>query len=138
MIEGCFSIFERGMKGAYQHCAKKHLHRYVAEFERWYNNSVANGFHYAARAEGRRRKATYLQKPCRIGIHNAGSDLYREWCGWPGSNRHGRLSCRRLARWLPKPLCLPLPPHPQVGRSFRIALVGAGSRSLRLAVGIVS
>ena len=26
-IEGAFSIFKRGMKGTYQHCAKKHLHR---------------------------------------------------------------------------------------------------------------
>lgn len=25
-IEGYFSIFKRGMKGVYQHCAKKHLH----------------------------------------------------------------------------------------------------------------
>ena len=31
------------MKGVYQHCAKKHLHRYVAEFEFRYNNQVANG-----------------------------------------------------------------------------------------------
>lgn len=37
-IEGAFSIFKRGMKGIYQHCAKKHLHRYVAEFEFRYNN----------------------------------------------------------------------------------------------------
>ena len=36
-----FSIFKRGMKGVYQHCAKKHLHRYAAEFEFLYNN--ANG-----------------------------------------------------------------------------------------------
>ncbi len=26
-IEGYFSIFKRGMRGVYQHCAKKHLHR---------------------------------------------------------------------------------------------------------------
>ena len=32
-IEGYFSIFKRGMKGVYQHCAKKHLHRYMAEFD---------------------------------------------------------------------------------------------------------
>ncbi|NWE51396.1 transposase [Brevundimonas sp. P7753] len=31
-IEGFFSIFKRGMKGVYQHCAKKHMHRYLAEF----------------------------------------------------------------------------------------------------------
>ena len=29
-IEGYFSIFKRGMKGVYQHCSKKHLHRYWA------------------------------------------------------------------------------------------------------------
>ncbi len=32
-IEGYFSIFKRGMKSVYQHCAKKHLHRYLAEFD---------------------------------------------------------------------------------------------------------
>ena len=31
------------MKGVYQHCAKKYLHRYAAEFEFRYNNRVANG-----------------------------------------------------------------------------------------------
>ena len=30
--EGYFSIFKRGMKGIYQHCKEKHLHRYLAEF----------------------------------------------------------------------------------------------------------
>ena len=42
-VEGSFSIFKRGMKGVYQHCAEKHLHRYVAEFEFRYNNRVALG-----------------------------------------------------------------------------------------------
>lgn len=42
-LEGYFSIFKRGMKGVYQHCGKKHLHRYVAEFEFRYNNRVALG-----------------------------------------------------------------------------------------------
>ena len=42
-IEGYFSIFKRGMKGVYQHCAKKHLHRYAAEFEFRYNNRISNG-----------------------------------------------------------------------------------------------
>ncbi|CAM4367683.1 ISXO2-like transposase domain-containing protein [Novosphingobium lubricantis] len=37
-VEGYFSIFKRGMKGVYQHCAKKHLHRYVAEFNFRYSN----------------------------------------------------------------------------------------------------
>ena len=29
-VEGYFSIFKRGMRGVYQHCAEKHLHRYLA------------------------------------------------------------------------------------------------------------
>jgi hypothetical protein len=36
-IEGYFSIFKRGMKGVYQHCAEKNLHRYLAEFDFRYN-----------------------------------------------------------------------------------------------------
>jgi transposase-like protein len=36
-VEGFFSIFKRGMKGVYQHCKEKHLHRYLAEFEFRYN-----------------------------------------------------------------------------------------------------
>lgn len=50
-IEGAFSIFKRGMKGTYQHCAKKHLHRYVAEFEFRYTNRIATGFNDADRAD---------------------------------------------------------------------------------------
>ncbi|MBU1212253.1 MAG: transposase [Alphaproteobacteria bacterium] len=29
-VEGYFSLFKRGMKGACQHCSEKHLHRYLA------------------------------------------------------------------------------------------------------------
>ncbi|WP_316015222.1 IS1595 family transposase [Roseobacter sp. HKCCA0434] len=49
-VEGYFSIFKRGMKGTYQHCAKKHLHRYAAEFEFRYNNRAANGVNDTERA----------------------------------------------------------------------------------------
>ena len=42
-IEGYFSIFKRGMKGVYQHCSKKHLHRYLAEFDFRYSNRSATG-----------------------------------------------------------------------------------------------
>lgn len=42
-VEGYFSIFKRGMKGVYQHCKEKHLHRYLAEFDFRYNNRVATG-----------------------------------------------------------------------------------------------
>ena len=36
-VKGFFSIFKRGMKGDYQHCREKHLHRYLAEFDFRYN-----------------------------------------------------------------------------------------------------
>ena len=42
-VEGYFSIFKRGMKGVYQHCKEKHLHRYLAEFDFRYNHRVALG-----------------------------------------------------------------------------------------------
>jgi len=36
--EGYFSIFKRGMRGVYQHCKEKHLHRYLAEFDHRYKS----------------------------------------------------------------------------------------------------
>lgn len=50
-IEGFFSIFKRGMRGVYQHCAKKHLHRYLAEFDFRYSYRVKLGFNDEARTE---------------------------------------------------------------------------------------
>jgi transposase-like protein len=49
-LEGVFSVFKRGMKGVYQHCGEKHLHRYVAEFDFRYNNRSALGIEDAERA----------------------------------------------------------------------------------------
>jgi transposase-like protein len=48
--EGYFSIFKRGMKGVYQHCSEKHLHRYLAEFDFRYNNRIARGVNDGERA----------------------------------------------------------------------------------------
>ncbi|MGE5562088.1 MAG: IS1595 family transposase [Bacillota bacterium] len=42
-VEGYFSIFKRGMRGVYQWCAEKHLHRYLAEFDFRYSNREALG-----------------------------------------------------------------------------------------------
>lgn len=42
-VEGFYSIFKRGMKGVYQHCAEHHLHRYLAEFDLRYGNRIALG-----------------------------------------------------------------------------------------------
>lgn len=49
-IEGSFSIFKRGIRGIYQHCAKKHLHRYLAEFDFRYTHREATGFNDADRS----------------------------------------------------------------------------------------
>lgn len=50
-VEGFYSIFKRGMRGVYQHCSKKHLHRYVTEFDFRYSNRVALGVDDQARAD---------------------------------------------------------------------------------------
>jgi len=49
-VEGYFSIFKRGMKGIYQHCGEKHLHRYLAEYDFRYNHRVKLGYNDGDRA----------------------------------------------------------------------------------------
>lgn len=49
-VEGFYSIFKRGMKGVYQHCAEHHLHRYLAEFDFRYSNRIAMGVDDGTRA----------------------------------------------------------------------------------------
>ncbi|MGH6736082.1 MAG: IS1595 family transposase [Methyloceanibacter sp.] len=48
--EGYFAIFKRGMKGIYQHCAEKHLHRYLAEYDFRFNHRIALGCNDGERA----------------------------------------------------------------------------------------
>ena len=50
-LEGFFSVFKRGMRGTYQHCAEKHLHRYLAEFDFRFNNRSKLGIDDVARAD---------------------------------------------------------------------------------------
>ena len=42
-VEGYYSVFKKGMRGVYQHCGRKHLHRYAAEFDFRYSNREAAG-----------------------------------------------------------------------------------------------
>jgi hypothetical protein len=63
-VENYFSIFKRGMKGVYQHCSEKHLHRYLAEFDFRYSNRSKLGIEDEARTERalkgvRGRRLTY-------------------------------------------------------------------------------
>lgn len=69
-IEGRLSIFKRGMKGICQHCAEKHLHRYLAEFDFRYNNRVTLGVGDVRRAEAalagaKGKRLTYRLPRCR-------------------------------------------------------------------------
>jgi transposase-like protein len=48
--EGFFSILKRGMRGVYQHCSEKHLHRYLAEFAFRYNYRIRLGYDDETRA----------------------------------------------------------------------------------------
>ncbi len=50
-VEGFYSIFKRGMKGIYQHCSEKHLHRYLAEYDFRYSNRVRLGVDDVERTE---------------------------------------------------------------------------------------
>lgn len=49
-VEGYFSILKRGMRGIYQHCGEKHLHRYLAEYDFRFNHRSALGFNDGERA----------------------------------------------------------------------------------------
>jgi transposase-like protein len=49
-VESYFSVFKRGMKGTYQHCGERHLHRYLAEFDFRHNARVALGVNDEQRA----------------------------------------------------------------------------------------
>jgi hypothetical protein len=39
------------MKGVYQHCSEKHLHRYLGEFDFRYNTRASLGYNDLMRAE---------------------------------------------------------------------------------------
>ena len=66
-VENYFSVFKRGMRGVYQHCSEKHLHRYLAEFDFRYNNRAKLGVDDAARAatlaEGIKGKRLTYRRP---------------------------------------------------------------------------
>jgi hypothetical protein len=66
-VEGYYSIFKRGMKGVYQHCNEKHLHRYLAEFDFRYSNRTRLGVNDAMRAarviQGAKGKRLMYRRP---------------------------------------------------------------------------
>lgn len=62
-VEGYFGIFKRGMRGNYQHCAEKNLHRYLAEFDFRYNTRNITDSERAVLAVkgGEGKRLTYRQ-----------------------------------------------------------------------------
>jgi len=50
-VEGFYSVFKRGMRGVYQHCREKHLHRYLCEFDFRYSNRSGLGVGDVERTE---------------------------------------------------------------------------------------
>ena len=50
-VESYFALFKRGMRGVYQHCDERHLHRYLSEFDFRHNNRIALGINDEQRAE---------------------------------------------------------------------------------------
>lgn len=71
-VEGFYSIFKRGMRGVYQHCSEKHLHRYLAEFDFRYSHRVALGFGDEARTSkalkgGVGKRLTYRRPDTELG-----------------------------------------------------------------------
>jgi transposase-like protein len=63
-VESYFSVFKRGMRGVYQHCKEKHLHRYLAEFDFRYNYRASLGYNdtdrtIAAVRGGEGKRLTY-------------------------------------------------------------------------------
>jgi ISXO2-like transposase domain len=64
-VEGYYSIFKRGMKGIYQHCSEKHLHRDLAEFDFRYSNRARLGVDDAERTviRGTKGKRLMYRRP---------------------------------------------------------------------------
>lgn len=65
-VESYFAVFKRGMRGVYQHCAEKHLHRYLAEYDFRYNYRASLGYNdtdrtIAAVRGGEGKRLTYHQ-----------------------------------------------------------------------------
>ena len=75
-VEGYFSLFKRGMRGTYQHCKEKHLHRYLAEFDFRYNNRVRLGVNDEERAvkmvKGAQGKRLTYPDSCQEQMRNDG------------------------------------------------------------------
>lgn len=80
-LEGFFSVLKRGLVGTYQHVDKRHLNRYLAEFDfrqnsRWYPSDRTDAADCVTSSRsGYRRK--YLRSRCRQDSYRNGDDCRR-------------------------------------------------------------
>jgi len=64
-VEGYFSILKRGVNGVYHHWSKKHLHRYLSEFDFRYNaRDVSDGERTLLAVNGSAGKRLMLRDSC--------------------------------------------------------------------------
>lgn len=67
-VEGFFSLLKRGVMGTFHHVSKKHLHRYVAEFEFRYNSrKTDDGGRLQAVIKAAEGKRLFFYEPIRSG-----------------------------------------------------------------------
>ena len=62
--ESVFSLLKRGMYGVYHNVSKRHLHRYLAEFDfRWNHRTVEDGERTVAAIKGSEGKRLMYREP---------------------------------------------------------------------------
>lgn len=75
-VESFYSVWKRGMRGTYQICSKRHLHRYAREFDFRFSNRSSLGVDDLQRAERlllavKGKRLTYRPPANREGRHVA-------------------------------------------------------------------
>ena len=100
------------MKGVYQHCGEKHLHRYLAEFDFRYNNRIALGVDDTSRTETALRgivgkRLTYRDSSVPVtreypvtNIRNMSSP---HWRGWLKPENRCLVPFNSFAEYAPEP-----------------------------------
>jgi ISXO2-like transposase domain len=124
-VESFFSILKRGLNGIYHGVSAKHLHRYLAEYDfRYCHRDLTDGQSTSlAIKSANGKRLTYRQSEVSHGAnstpHNTHSmtGLTKRYAGdrirtCKGSEGRSGLP-RTCSRRLPKPLCLPISPHPR-------------------------
>jgi hypothetical protein len=62
--ESYFSLFKRGIIGAFHHISRKHIQRYLEEFDfRWNRRKVSDPERMLAAIDGAKSKRLYYRAP---------------------------------------------------------------------------